>query len=293
MSLRTAYNLAFSILVSLWSPLASVAGEREAVVSGEAEFFLPADMSEKEGRRVVLEQARVNALASEFGTFVSSSAMSSAKAGRYGDEETFVSLSMSDIAGVWVKTLSEDVERSVQGRDIVLTARVKGKARSREIHAAEYAASVGRVGSAGEFVPATVYRDGERFDISFETPEDGWLAIYCSDGKSAANRLLPAPDANLAAPLKVRRGEKYRFFRDMRPVMALAPDEDMAVLRFTFLFLPAGKKPLVLPMDEMRTDAAGDVQGFDITQTAYRQWLAKVQSTPGLQRRDIDIKIER
>lgn len=289
--IRTLISVLIVMTMTLLSAEEIQAGGN-VTVTGSYEYYLPPDVSEKVGRTRALEQARLQALANAFGTFLSSTTAMNQREDSSGASESFNVFSTADVAGVWMKTIEERVERRVVGDDIVLEAYVKGQARAREISSVEYDVEVGRVDDSERFIPASRFKDRERFDIRFVTPEAGYVAIYASDGVNDACRLLPEASANLAQPVRVERGEEYRFFEDSNPVMSLGPEEESAILRITILFQPeSGAKPFRLPVDSSRVDSHGDVLGWSIGNGAYQTWLAKSLNDKSMQRRDINVTI--
>ncbi len=188
--IRTLISVVVVMTITLLSAEEIQAGGN-VTVTGSYEYYLPPDVSEKVGRTRALEQARLQALANAFGTFLSSTTAMNQREDSSGAAESINVFSTADVAGVWVKTIEERVERRVVGDDIVLEAYVKGQARAREISAVEFDAEVGRVDDSERFIPASRFKDRERFDIRFVTPEAGYVAIYASDGVNDACRLLP------------------------------------------------------------------------------------------------------
>lgn len=289
----TAVFAVVSVVCGLFVPQLCFAGEA-VTVTGSYVYVLPEDVPEKAGRVYALEHARLEALARAFGTFVSSTTSMSQHEDAAGFAESFNVFSTADVAGVWVRTLDERVERRLEGGDIVLEAYVKGTARKRDVANAEFEAVIGRVDDSMRFVPATEFSDRERFDISFVSPEDGYVAVYASDGVNDACRLLPDASANLSRPVRVERGTTYRFFEESNPVMSLGPDEQSAILRVTVIFQPDnGTRPFVLPVDSSRIDGNGDVLGWSIRNATYQTWLSKLLNERSVQRRDINVSIRK
>lgn len=288
-------RLLIAVLAAIMLSTTHAFSRNEVKVKGSYTYYLPSDITEKQGRTHALEQAKIAALSEQFGTYISSGIISTS-ANESGDNvsESFNGYTTADVAGVWVKTTEEKVIRRVEGDDIVLEAFVEGLARDRNSSVAEFDAALGRVDDSNRFVPTTKFKNRERFDIRFSTPQDGYVAIYAFDGTNNAARLLPDAGANLAEPVAVRRGEEYRFFQDCTPVMSLEPDEQSATLRITLLFMPSdSNKPFVLPIDDCRMNASGDVLGFSITPKTYVEWLNRMMSNPEVQRRDIHAMIQR
>lgn len=291
-----AMKVPFLLLLALIPLFAATESRADdtRVVSGSSVYIMSEDMSEKEAKARALEAARINALAESFGTFVNTSTSMTQREGSENSSESFSLYSTSDVAGIWIKTLEESVERHIQGRDIVIEAHVKGKARPREVAAPEFEAEVGRVDDSFRLIPATSFNNRERFDIRFVSPRSGYVTIYASDGVSDAARLLPEASANVAEPVYVERGREYRFFEDSSPVMALGPDEQNAILRITILFQPETKNnAFTLPVDASRVSEQGDILGWSVSQKTYQSWLGKMMNNPVTQRRDISVAIHR
>lgn len=186
--------------------------ERNVTVSGRYRYYLSEEVPEKRGRAIAVEQAKLAALSDRFGTYIRSTTTNSSREDGNGLNDTFNLFSTADVAGIWVRTLDEHVERVVEGNDIVLEAYVRGEARERNIAAPCFEASVGRVDDSGQFIPADSFFDRKRFDLRFVSPEDGYVSVYASDGVNDACRLLPDPSCNLSQPVHIKRGEVYRFF---------------------------------------------------------------------------------
>lgn len=263
-------------------------------MEGTYDFYITEDITEREARTIALERAKVNALAEAFGTYISSSSTLTSKETSYGDSESFNAFSSADIAGIWVKTIDEKVQRNVIGDDIVLRASVKGMARPRDISSVEFEAVIGKVGSDGSFIPSNKFLHRERFDITFKSPLSGWLAVYASDGVNDAARLIPDVHDNLFEPVHVDANIEYRLFGNASPVMRLDTDEESALMRFTVVFLPENKgKPFSLPTDNLRTDDQGYLAGCNVSNDSYQKWLSRMMGNSHLQRRDILAKITR
>lgn len=286
-------RILLAVLALMMLPASLAFSRNEVKVKGSYVYYLPSDVTEKQGRAYALEQARIAALSEKFGTYISGTVSTSFSDNGELANESINGFSTADVAGVWIKTTDEKVTRRIYGDDIVIEAFVEGIARKRNTSVAMFDAEIGRVDDNNRFVPATNFKDRERFDIRFSTPQDGYVTVYAFDGTNDAARLLPEAGANIAEPVSVERGQEYRFFQDCFPVMSLGPDEQSAMLRITLLFVPADNKPFVLPVDDCRMNASGDILGFSLTPKAYVTWLNRMMSDPAVQRRDIHATIQR
>lgn len=265
---------------------------KPVTVKAQYDYVVSADETERQAIAKALNQARLKAVADRFGTFVASNT-SIKIANSNGDGSIDMStLGNSDIAGEWVETTYENTERMMLDGQLVIRATIAGKARAIDVTVPKFEATVNRVLSDGSITPASDFKHRERFDISFVSPEDGFVAIYATDGINNAFRLLPQASANVAEPMKVTRGTNYRFFSDSNPVMTLDPGEQSAVLRISVLF-STKNKPFALPIDEMSLGEHGDVNGWLVTPQRYQSWLARMLKDNSTQRRDIYVSITR
>lgn len=281
------------LILSLIFPVVVDAWEKE-VLSATIHYYMSKDETEKEGKVRAIENAKIKALADKFGTYINLTVNMTQRIDGLGESESYNSYSSTDVAGVWLKTIEERTDIYVEGNDIVIQAYVKGEARSRSITTPEFEVYVGRVDISGDLIPSTQFKNRERFDIFFVSPQNGYVAIYASDGKSDACRLLPEASSPITEPIYIEAHHRYRFFEDLHPVMSLGIDEESALLRITIIFLPAMKgKPFQLPIDSSKISPQGDVIGWLVGNESYNKWLGKIMSEPLLQRRDLVVSIKK
>lgn len=272
-------------------PLFAFAAKTEKV-KAEYVYAISADETEKQAAAKALEQARLKAMADCFGTFVASNTVIKAANVDGKSSIDMSTLGTSDIAATWVETTYENTELMLVDSKPVIKATVAGRAKAIDVTTPQFETAVNRVMSDGSLQPSTDFKHRERFDISFVSPSDGYVAIYATDGINNAFRLLPEASANVAEPVRVERGQQYRFFSNSNPVMTLDPDEKSAVLRISVLFSNK-KKPFALPVDESSHSEHGDINGWIVTHQRYQSWLARMLNDNSTQRRDIFVSITR
>ena len=286
-SRRIILSLVFIfIAASLLSALSVVKVKAEYV------YVVPSDETDRQASAKALECARLKALADEFGTFVSHSTSTVAANVDGVSAVSIAGLGSSDIAGVWLETIYENAAPEIVDGRLVIRATVRGKARARDVSAPEFEVQTMRYMHDGSLSPSDEFKHRERFDISFISPVDGYVAIYASDGINNAFRLLPDASANVAEPVRVSRGVEYHFLENSNPVMTLDPGENSAMLRISVIFTPK-KKAFTLPVDESRLSKQGDVNAWLVSQERYRSWLSKMLNDSATQRRDLFVSITR
>lgn len=187
-----------------------VSAQRTVSVNGEYTYVGSENISIREARDIALERAKANAIEQAFGSILSSSS-NLIMINKNGEAQTKMAyFGASDLKGEWIETESEEVSNpAFQDGNIFITAKVKGKAREivnakvefrSYLHSDLYHTNIDK----------NAFINNEDIFLTFETPSDGYLAVYLLD-EHAAQCLLPYsgdPDG----VVKVKHGKEYTFF---------------------------------------------------------------------------------
>lgn len=244
-------------------------------VSGEYTYYDDGSHSRNECRRIAAEQARIAALAKEFGTVVSQDILQSDRI--KGDKETnnFLSLSSTEVKGEWLGDEGEpEYEISLdKDENLVVKCKVKGKARAITNESVPFDALVLRNGN-NKRNSDNRFRDGDDMYLYFSASSDGYVAVFLQGEDGMVYGLLPYPQASGMA--KVKKNYEYIFFDPTKagdefgPVESLyltAPDE-VEYNKVCVVFSP---QPYQLPM-------MSHVDGSPIPSVSYAdftKWLSK------------------
>ncbi len=185
-------------------------------VKGESTYYDNGTHSKVECMRLALEQARLDALAREFGTLVSQDILQTDRVTGSRERNDFLALSSTQVKGEWIADEGEPeytFEHDAQA-NMIVTCRVKGKAREINNESAEFEAVVLRNGT--EAVHAdNRFRDGDSLYLLFKGSADGYLAVFLQDESNNVIQLLPYyNDSKTRIPVK--RGWEYVFFDPKR-----------------------------------------------------------------------------
>lgn len=182
-------------------------------VCGEYTFYVPENISVSEARRIALERAKLQALADEFGTIVSQVNTSVVKDDDGKADSQFFSLSGTEVKGEWIEDTDEpEYKHNIDQETgtMVITCSICGKAREIVSARTEFKAQVLRNGVEARNESET-FRSGDDMFLSFQSPADGFVAVYLIDETPTAYCLLPyRKDGDGQQPVK--HGEKYTFF---------------------------------------------------------------------------------
>ncbi len=202
----------------------AVSAQKLKTVEAEYTYHVPENVTLEQARRTALERAKIQAIADEFGTIVSQSNATRIE-NRGGESQMdFLSIGGSEVKGEWIETVSEEFDNPVfEGGMMIITCRVKGKAREIVTAQIDLQAKVLRNGVEDKF-ESDQFRSGDDLYLSFQSPLKGYLAVYLVDADRQAFCLLPYQNQNTGIyPVEANR--RYLFFN-----MKAAPVEERGVV---------------------------------------------------------------
>ena len=185
--------------------------QREMTVKEEYIYYAPRNISPEEAERIAIERAKINAIANAFGTIVSQNNSTFIASGNGKSQVEFFSLGGSEVKGEWIETIG--IPRCIPSFEkgmLVVKAIVEG--RIREIISAplDFKAKVLCNGTEDKF-ERDEFKDGDDLYLSFQSPVDGYLAVYLLDNNRRAYCLLPYRN-NTEGRVCVKCNIAYVFF---------------------------------------------------------------------------------
>lgn len=180
--------------------------------TGEYIYVIPKNISQEEAERIALERAKQDAIDKEFGTLISRTNITRQENHNGESKIDLSSLGQSLSKGEWVRTIGNPEITTFRTEDGMFAVKCKIKGVVREITSAkaEFRTKVLRNGKDERF-ESTDFKDGDQLFMSFQTPKDGYVAIYLLGADHNVTCLLPyASDEDGKEPVK--HGENYIFF---------------------------------------------------------------------------------
>ena len=284
--------LTLLILAICLCGIAAAADNKPVEVKGEAVYYDDGSYSRKECERLAAEQARINALAENFGTTISQSLLQTDRISSGREHNDFLSLSSSEVRGEWLTDIGEpEYEyRPDENNNRVIVCRVKGYARPLSNEAAEFEALALRNGSTrGNAETRFVHDDNLR--MLFSSSSDGYIAVYLEDENRNVAELLPYPE-DTKSFLKVKRGKEYIFFDEKQPEPDCGPVRQPYLtapdgLEFNRIYVIFSPEPFSRPVTTKLPDGLGVLHSKD-----FHSWLAKVRrNDPKMGMKTINIQI--
>lgn len=207
MAQQTKKTLLIAIILASFTMQAQV-----KKVSGTYIYYGDPNMSVKEVRAAAIENARVQALAKEFGTLITQNTLQQENLKNGEEQSTFMLLNAAEVKGEWLEDLKEPEilrEELVNGM-LVVEAQVYGRARAISNEAVDFETFTLRNGTEKRFAD-TRFKEGDDLFLYFKAPSDGFVAVYLVDEQRNAFCLLPyAADNDGQQP--VEQGNEYVFF---------------------------------------------------------------------------------
>jgi len=202
------YRATFFIFITLF--ITNLSAQKTVKVCGEYTCRAPENVSLEQAKKMVLEQAKLAALAEEFGSTVSQWNSSIIKNENGKSDISFLSLGGSEVNGEWIEDLNIKYGDPYYDKEmLVLSVSVCGKAR--EITRANIDFSAKVLSDAEKKYETDNFRDGQDIYLSFRSPVNGYLAVYLVDEDETAFCLLPYPD-DPTGKVPVKAGKEYIFF---------------------------------------------------------------------------------
>lgn len=202
-----------AVLLVAISMFGQLLAQKVKNISGEYQVRVERNQTIEEAYKYVLEQAKIKAMADEFGTSISSSNLTSISNESGGDgsktKMNFQSFSDSFVNGEWLETLTppEYQEHFVNG-ELWIKCTVHGKAREVNKPVPGFVAETLTCPRLN--CRSTEFRNHEDFYIRFQSPVKGYLSVYLDDGANA-QMLLPYRGMN-ASYFEILADQSYILF---------------------------------------------------------------------------------
>lgn len=176
-------------------------------------YYLPDTQSPYEGRAEALRKARVDALATAFGTLVSVVNTTDIHNGTV----SFRSLGQSEVRGEWLADIAapqQIMEWDAELQSLRIVTKVKGKAR--ELAGAPTDIVCALLKSDEDGAEETDrFSDGDHIFLRFRSGRSGYLAVFLLDDADRVHTCLPYPESDAGA-YAVEKGREYIFFSPRR-----------------------------------------------------------------------------
>ena len=285
-------RLTLTILLSVFS--LTVLAQKVKTVEGEYTYHAPENVTLEQARRTALERAQAQAVADEFGTLVSQSDFTRVENSDGASKVDFLSLGGVEAKGEWIETISEpEYNIRYEGNMLVITCKVRGKAREIVTAQIDLTAKILRNGTEEKFESAE-FRNGDDLYLLFQSPVSGYLAVYLVDADGQAFCLLPYR-SQTEGVYPVKANQRYVFFNERLAPSSERPQVDEYVMT-TDRSSESNQIYVIFSTNQFSKAVDGGVrEGLprELSQEDFHRWLAKCRkSDKDMNQRIVPIQIE-
>lgn len=275
------------ITIILFAFSLPIFSQKLKTVEASYTYHAPENVTLEQAKRTALERAQIQALADEFGTIVSLSNSTRIENKNGQSKVDFLSIGDSEVKGEWIETIGEPkYDISYEGSMLVVSVKVKGKAREIVSASIDFKAHVLRNGTDDKF-ESDEFKSGDDLYLSFRTPVNGYLAVYLIDAEGQAYCLLPYRNQTEGI-YTVKANQRYLFFSTKEALQ----DEQSMVDEYVMtceresehnqIYVIFSPKPFMKAVDRESVKEIADdaIAGFprELFSSEFRKWLAKTRS---------------
>lgn len=247
-------------------------------VVGEYTYYAPENISLDQAKRIALERAQIEAIADAFGTNISQQNSTRVSNKNGHSDIDFLSISSSDVKGEWIETIGEpEYFINYDQGTLVVKCKVKGNIREIISAAIDIKAKVLRNGTEDRF-ESTEFKSGDDMYLSFQSPVDGFLAVYLLDNNGDAFCLLPYRNQTDGIQ-KISANTPYVFFSEKHVPLSdrALVDEYTLTCEHSYennqIYVIFSPNPFVKANDNDN----GELLPREIDGHSFQTWLAKVR----------------
>lgn len=269
---KTKYLLPFILLFFHLE----VSAQKLKTVEASYTYHAPDNVTLEQAKRTALERAQIEALANMFGTKINQHNSTRVRNQNGNSDVDFLSISSSDIKGEWIETIGVPIYNIYYEQQmLVVTCSVRGKARENVNAGIDLSVKILRNGEEDKF-ESSEFRSGDDMYLSFQSPIDGFIAVYLIDEGGNAFCLLPYRNQSDGI-YKVKANTRYIFFSEtMAPITEksivdeykLTCDKVQEINQIYILF---SSDKFIKAIDEDN----GEKLPRELSSDAYQKWYSK------------------
>lgn len=189
-----------------------ILAQRTEKVHAEYVYYAPDNISLEEAKRIALDRAKIQAIADEFGTVVSQSNTTLVSIRNGESTSDFFSLGGSEVKGEWIETIGQPkYQINYEEGILMVKAIVSGRIREIVFAQIDIKAEVLCNGTDLKFA-RTEFKSGDDLYLYFQSPVDGYLAVYLLDEANQMVYCLLPYKSSSEAITPIEHDKSYIFF---------------------------------------------------------------------------------
>lgn len=200
--------------------------QRTVNACGEVDYIVPETQTLVEAKQTAITQARLKAIADEFGTIVSQTNTTAMHTNNGKTNSSFNSFSENEVRGIWLSDTKEP-EVTVQYRNDMTVIHVKVCGKVREQKREKVELSVKPLNKGTE---STNFKNNDRFSVSFKSAASGYVAVFIRDDNNDIVNVMMPYEGSDGNAREVKSNKEYLFLCTQDPEY---PYEEETILTTT------------------------------------------------------------
>ncbi|MBQ0153694.1 MAG: hypothetical protein KBS70_02790 [Bacteroidales bacterium] len=190
-----------------------VYAQRTVNACGEVRYVAQETQTLAEAKQTAITQARLKAIADEFGTIVSQTNTTTMHNSNGKSENSFNSFSENEVRGIWISDTKEpEVSVNYQNEMMVIHAKVCGQVREQKRETVEL-----QVKPLNKGIESTLFKNNDRFAVEFKAAASGYVAVFIrDDNNDIVNVMMPYENSDGNAR-EVKSNKDYIFLCTQDP----------------------------------------------------------------------------
>lgn len=213
--------LLFAVLMIL--PM-GLSAQKVRTASGSYTYYVPSNVPKEQAERIAFDRLKVQILADEFGTLVSSTNYTHIENTNGKSSVNFASFGESEVKGEWLETVGTPKYSYLMDEQggLVITVSATGKVREITTPPIDFKAKLLRNATEDVF-ESDSFKENDRLYMSFQSPVAGYLTVYIFDGENDVYRMLPYSNQEIES-MPVEANKRYVFFSLKDTKTGVSPD---------------------------------------------------------------------
>jgi hypothetical protein len=260
--------------------LSTIQAASTKTIKAEYTYYAPENVTLEQAKQTALQRARLKGIAETFGTNMNQIGTTIRENVNGESSASVFQLTNSTVKGEWIRDVDEpEYDIKYEGSSLVVSVKVKFEAREMKSAAVDFEAKVLRNGTEDKY-ESDEFKSGDDLFLSFQTPKDGYLAVYLVEGEMAYC-LLPYRNQTDGI-CQVKANKRYVFFSTAEDKSAnvdeyvMTTDKQMENNVIYIIFSPNEFSKAV----DIQSDRQAGIEGTaglprELSFEKFQKWLSK------------------
>lgn len=197
-------------IIGLFCCLGTIQAAKTKTIKAQYTYYAPENVTLEQAKQTALQRARLQGIADEFGTNMNQIGTTIQENVNGESSASVFQLTSSTVKGEWIRDIAvPEYDIKYEGSSLVVSVEVKFEAREMKSATVDFLAKVLRNGTDNKF-ESDEFKNGDDLYLSFQTPKEGYLAVYLVEG-DMAYCLLPYRNQTDGI-CQVKANKRYVFF---------------------------------------------------------------------------------